>query len=88
MVKERLKSNILEIVNNQLQQNNPKCTKETFIRLQSQGISAENAKLMIAAVLTEEIFIIMKNQIPFNEKNYCERLAKLPDYYVENLANP
>ncbi|RDI42189.1 SEC-C motif-containing protein [Falsibacillus pallidus] len=80
MVNYRLKSKILEVVDNQLNMNDPKCTRRTLNRLMDLGFEEEIAKQMIATVLTEEIYFIMKKQDPFNEKRYEKKLALLPDY--------
>ncbi|GAE93255.1 protein export cytoplasm protein SecA ATPase RNA helicase [Gracilibacillus boraciitolerans JCM 21714] len=42
---------------------------------------------MIAAVLVEEMYGIMKNNEVFNEKRYCKKLDKLPEYYIENYTD-
>ena len=39
MANEKLKSSILEVVENQLNMNQPKCTKKTFLRLVELGYS-------------------------------------------------
>lgn len=83
MVNYRLKAQLIEVVDNQLQANDPKCTKRTFERLKDLGYTNEESKEMIASVLVEEIYDVMKEQNPFNEKHYCKKLEKLPEY-IEN----
>lgn len=73
----KLKPKIMEIVNNQLNINEPKCTKETYDRLVGLGFTEEQAKEMIGKVLVEEMYTIMKNQIPFNLERYEQKLSKL-----------
>jgi uncharacterized protein YecA (UPF0149 family) len=63
-----------------LKLNNPRCTRETLNRLMGLGYSKEESIKQIGAVLVEEIYDIMKNQIPFNEKSYAEKLLLLPNY--------
>lgn len=77
MVKEKLKAKILEIVDNQININDPKCTKETLERLVNSGFSEIESKEMIGRVLIEEMYELLKNQVPFNEKRYAEKLSML-----------
>ncbi|WP_010678006.1 hypothetical protein [Bacillus timonensis] len=78
MANEKLKSKILEIVDNQININDPKCTKETLERLVNSGLSEVESKEMIGRVLVEEMYDLLKNQVPFNEKRYEEKLSMLP----------
>lgn len=80
MANAYLKKHIKEIVDTQLKDNNPKCTKETFNRLKALGYTEEKAKEMIAAVLTEEIYDVMKNQGIYNQERYEKKLTMLPKY--------
>lgn len=84
MVNKKLKSTVLEIVENQLKINEPICTRETFDRLIKLGYSENQTKEMIASVVVEEIYDVMKNQVVFNEERYCEKLSQLPDYIAKN----
>ncbi|MEK5440473.1 MULTISPECIES: hypothetical protein [unclassified Fredinandcohnia] len=77
MVKEKLKAKIIEIVDNQININDPKCTKETLERLVNSGFSEMESKEMIGRVLIEEMYELLKNQVPFNEKRYAEKLSML-----------
>ena len=72
-----LRNEILKIVDNQMEQDNPKETKITFNRLIKSGYSKEEAKEKIAAVITEEMFIMMKEETEFNEKRFVENLKNL-----------
>lgn len=87
MVNERLKGYILEVVDNQLNDNDPKCTKETLIRLKDEGYSETDAKKMIAALVVEEIYDVMKENQTFDEAAYCEKLFQLPAYYIKKYSN-
>jgi uncharacterized protein YchJ len=80
MVNYRLKNQMLEIVNNQLRDKDPECTTDTFNRLLSLGYSVEEGKEMIAAVLIEEMYDLLKNQEEYNQERYSEKLSKLPEY--------
>ena len=76
--KPYLKSAILEVVDNQLQANDPPETRQTFDRLTSEGYSEEEAKGLIGCVVTLEIFDVLKKQEPFNPKRFAKALNELP----------
>ncbi|WP_018930663.1 SEC-C metal-binding domain-containing protein [Gracilibacillus lacisalsi] len=86
MVNYRLQAQLLGVVDNQLRENNPKCTKTAFNLLIDLGYTEDEAKKMIAAILVEEMFDVMKNEKEFNEKRYCKKLDKLPEYYLQKYA--
>ena len=73
-----LKSAILEVVENQLQADDPPETRQTFDRLISEGYSEEEAKKLIGCVVSSEIFDVLKKQEPFNPKRYAKALNELP----------
>ncbi|HEY5583367.1 MAG TPA: SEC-C metal-binding domain-containing protein [Ruminiclostridium sp.] len=79
MVNYKLKEYILKTVDSQMRDNDPKCTNEVFEKLISSGCTENKAKEMIAAVLTEEIYDVMKSQQPYNEERYSNKLSKLLD---------
>lgn len=78
MENNKLKSKIIEIVDNQIKINDPKCTKETLERLVNIGIPEKESKELIGRVLVEEMYDILKSQVPFNEKRYAKKLTMLP----------
>lgn len=77
MFNPNLKKEILAVVDNQIKENNPPCTKKTYQKLQEQGCSKQEAKEMIASVLLEELYDILSYKKPFNEKKYEEKLNEL-----------
>lgn len=77
MANKYLKSTVLEVVDNQLQANEPPITKITFERLQASGYTKQQAKEKIAAVVLEEMYDILKKQEHFNEERYTENLKNL-----------
>lgn len=79
----RLKRQMIEAVDNQLRDNDPKAVKEAFDRLIQSGYDMKKAKEMIAAVLIEEMYYILKNQEHYNEERYVGKLALLPGYLLE-----
>ena len=72
-----LNAAIIEAVDNQLRDNTPPATNETYTRLQRDGYSKEQAKEMIAAVLVEDIFNAIKYQKPHDPNDYESRLRAL-----------
>lgn len=77
MVNLRLKKQIIEAVDNQINANDPPCTKNTFLQLQKQGCSKKEAKEMIAAVLLEEMYYGLSYGKKFDEKKYEAQLNEL-----------
>lgn len=72
-----LKKTILSVVDNQLRDNDPPITRETFERLQTNGYTAKQAKEKIAAVLVEDIYTVISTKKPHNEQLYETRLKEL-----------
>ena len=73
-----LKSAILDVVDNQLQANDPPETRQTFDRLISEGYSEDEAKKLIGCVVTSEIIDVRKKQEPFNPERFAKALNELP----------
>ena len=73
-----LKAAILEVVENQLQADDPPETRQTLERLLSEGFSEEEARELIGCVVSSEIFDILKKQEPFNPERFARALHKLP----------
>ena len=73
-----LKSAILEVVENQLQANDPPETRQAYDRLISEGYSEVEAKKLIGCVVSSEIFDVLKKQEPFNPERFAKALNELP----------
>jgi hypothetical protein len=73
-----LKSAIFEVLDNQLKANDPPETRKTLERLTSEGYSEDEAKRLIACVVTSEIFDVLKKREPFNLKRFVKALNALP----------
>jgi len=73
-----LKSAILEVVENQLQANDPPETRQTYDRLISEGYSEVEAKKLIGCVVSSEIFDVLKKQESFNPDRFAKALNELP----------
>ena len=74
----RLKAAIMEVVENQIRDNSPPETLQTYQRLIREGHSEEDAKRLIGCVVSSEIFEVLKRKESFNEKRFVEALNKLP----------
>jgi len=79
----RLQAVYLEAVDNQLKENNPPETRQTFERLRKLGISERDAKILIASAIAVETFEIMKTSKPFNRDRFLRNLQRLPDQSFE-----
>lgn len=77
MTNLRLKKIILEIVDNQLKENNPPCTKDTYEKLINAGYSRSEAKEKIGAIVLTEIYDILKEGQTFDEENYKKSLEEM-----------
>lgn len=70
---------ILEVVDNQINANNPPLVKKTFDRLRKLGISRRESKKYIACALSVEIFDVVKNSNEIDYDRYFANLQNLPD---------
>jgi hypothetical protein len=75
----RLKAAIIQVVQNQINSNDPPETKQTLDRLISEGFSKKQAKELIGTVVVAEVFDVMKEGKPFNLKRYVNALKRLPE---------
>ena len=74
-----LRAAIMEVVENQLRNNDPPQTRQTFRRLIEAGYSEEEAKRLIGCVVSAEIFDVLKKTEPFNLERFVKALNKLPE---------
>jgi hypothetical protein len=72
-----LQAAIMEVVENQLRNNDPPQTRQTFERLIETGHSEKKAKRLIACVVSAEIFDVLKKN-PFDLDRFVKGLNKLP----------
>ena len=73
-----VKKSLLKAVDNQLRDNTPPETKETYKRLRHDGYSHQEACELIAAVLATEIYNVLKYQRNYDEEKYIADLKRLP----------
>ena len=76
---QRLKSAILEVVQNQLDANDPPETKQTLDRLIAEGFSKKEAKKLLGTVVASEVFEVINAGEPFDQKRYVAALNRLPE---------
>ena len=74
----RLKATILEVVENQLRDGDPPETRETLERLIDEGVSEEDARLLLGQAVTVEVYCIWKEKTPFNRERFVRNLRNLP----------
>ena len=77
MANLRLKKTILEVVDNQLKDNNPPCTRDVYEKLINAGYSKSEAKDKIGAVALTEIYDILKMGQAFDEEKYKDSLEEM-----------
>ena len=69
---------ILEVVRNQIHDNDPPESRQTFERLKSEGYTADEARRLISTAVTVELFHIMRDREVFNRERFVWNLAHLP----------
>ncbi|KVX03079.1 hypothetical protein [Shewanella frigidimarina] len=70
---------LIEVVENQIADGEPKKVKETLMRLVMTGTPRDEAIQMMACALAIEVFDVMKNGCSFNEIRYGQHLNTLPN---------
>ena len=76
---EKVRAHILEVVENQLQENNPPETQITYDRLIGEGLNDLQVRQLIAQCVAVEIFEVMKYGKPYDNNRYIKNLKKLPE---------
>lgn len=77
--KERLQQAIIQVVDNQIDANDPPETAQTLVRLISEGFAINEAKDLIGNVVVAEVFDVMTAGKPFDIDRYVAALNKLPE---------
>ncbi|MDD3789300.1 MAG: hypothetical protein PHO94_11495 [Petrimonas sp.] len=75
---EILREQIFEIIKNQLRDNDPPETKDTYDRLIKNGFDDFQTRQMIGQCLAVELFNVMKFGKPYNNARYIKNLKALP----------
>ncbi len=79
---------IFEVIENQMRDGTPPETKQTFDRLRGDGYSHEDTMKLIGCVVSTEIFDVLKNKEPFNEKRFVAALHSLPTLPWDENCDP
>jgi Domain of unknown function (DUF1841) len=74
-----LRAAILEAVENQVTNNNPPETRQTYERLLREGRSADDVKVLIASVVIAEMFDVVSHRESFNQARFVQALNRLPE---------
>ena len=75
---EVVRAAMLQVVDNQLRDGEPPETRQTLERLMAQGHSEAEARQLIAAVVSSEIYAVLKHSRPYDEAKYVAALQRLP----------
>ncbi|HAM52420.1 MAG TPA: hypothetical protein DCP92_17620 [Nitrospiraceae bacterium] len=82
-VNEHLRNAIFEVIDNQINDNNPVETAITLKRLRDDGYSEFEARQLMGQAVAVELFCIIKKHAPFHEARYIRNLKNLPKEPVE-----
>lgn len=74
----RAREAFLEIVQNQIEQNDPLEARITYKRLKNMGYSSSDAKKFIGSCFAVEFYNIVKYKQEFNLERYIKNLKNLP----------
>lgn len=81
---QNLKKYIYEIIQNQINDNEPQEVKINLDRLILEGKSQEEAIDLIGCALSAEMFEVVKNNKPYDKSRYILYLNNLPEMPWEN----
>lgn len=74
-----VRTNLLQMVDQQLRTQDPPETRRTWRRLQAAGFSADEAREMIASVVWDEMRSMSEEDRPFDRRRFARLLDRLPD---------
>ena len=75
---EVVRAAMLQVVDNQLRDGEPPETRQTLERLMAEGHSEAEARQLIAAVVSGEIFNMLKSERSYDQAGYVAALQRLP----------
>lgn len=73
-----LRDQIFEIIDNQIEANEPPETKITFKRLKNEGFDDFTTKQLIGQCVALELYDVLYSNKAFDEKRYVKNLKRLP----------
>ena len=74
----QLTATFLSVVENQIRDQDPPETKETYERLLAESHSDKDARRLIAVAIASEVFQMLKYKKDYSLKRYIALLHKLP----------
>ena len=77
-VNERLRDTIFEVIDNQIDADDPPETALTLERLMNEGHSDLQARQLIGQAVVVEVIDALKNKKPYNQQRYIQKLRNLP----------
>ena len=78
-INPRLTAAIIQVVDTQIETNDPVETAQTLVRLVKEGHNLEEAKELIGCVVMAEVFDVLSQGEPFDHERYVKALNKLPE---------
>jgi hypothetical protein len=82
-VNEHLRNAVFEVIDNQINTNDPPETALTLERLMNEGYSDFEAKQLMGQAVVIEVIDVLKNKKPYNEQRYIKNLKNLPNEPLE-----
>ncbi len=76
---DQVREFVMEITNNQINDNNPPITRQTFKRLVTDGFSEEDAKGLISQIVWAEVYVVIKEKRVFDLERFSAALNYLPN---------
>jgi hypothetical protein len=77
-ISENLRLVISEVIDNQIEANDPPETALTLKRLMDDGYSEFKARQLVGQAVVIEVIDAVKNRKPYNEARYLRNLRNLP----------
>jgi len=78
-VNQRVKMAVIQVVDNQLEANDPPEMNQTLARLVAAGFSEEATKELLGTVVLAEVFEVLSKGEEFDPDRYVAALNRLPD---------
>jgi hypothetical protein len=75
----RLRAAILAVVENQMRENDPPETNQTYQRLILAGHGDEEARRLIGCIVASEVFEILRKNEVFSLARFVQALNRLPE---------
>ncbi len=85
---ERLRQAIFEVIRNQIRDNQPPATKQTLVRLRSEGFSEDEALKLIGYVVAKEVLEVLGQGRRYDEEKFVAALHGLPHLPWETEQAP